>query len=609
MPSVLSRLSAYLTPLSSHLFPYLTPQWLLLFLGSYIAYRLAMRSWLERAAQSRVEKARIIKRARLDGEIAAVAERTQDTQEQRAQDGLEGKIVTQSATELVAKLQTGEYSARLVLHSLLARMIIAQKQFNVLSESNFVQALDDADKADKHLQSTGRPLGRLHGLPISMKDGANIAGLDSTLGLVRFCGLPASEDALIVQLLKKQGAIIHAKSNIPQTLLSFECSNPLHGRALNPYNKKLTPGGSSGGESAMMASFASVVGIGTDIGGSVRIPAHFAGQSALKPTARRISLQGFRSSVPGQEAIPAVAGPMAPHVEDLALLMKELWVQDAWDRDSDLVPVSMDMNEYKNNGKLNVGYYIDDGFIGASPACSRAVLDAVSALRADGHTCTQFTPPRILDCMALYYSLITSDGCNTIGNQLDGEVWEDYCKTLITGVRLPAKIKAAVSFMLENLMKDPKAATITKASRERTVTELWALQYERKKLRQDWFDAWKAAGNFDVILCPAHVLPAVAHGSFKKISFTCSYTLVFNVLDLPAGIVPITTVNQATDAYKTPASGLLEKAARSCYDPVLQHGMPLGVQVVGLPFRDETVLRAMRIIEGLVNYKAPEIQV
>ena len=116
---------------------------------------------------------------------------------------------------------------------------------------------------------------------------------------------------------------------------------------------RLTPGGSSGGESAMLACGASVVGIGTDIGGSVRIPAHFSGQAALKPTARRLSLQGFRASVPGQEAIPAVAGPMAPHVEDLALIMNELWVQEAWDRDCDLVPVPMDMAEYNNNGSVS----------------------------------------------------------------------------------------------------------------------------------------------------------------------------------------------------------------------------------------------------------------
>ena len=122
--------------------------------------------------------------------------------------------------------------------------------------------------------------------------------------------------------------------------------------------------------------------------------------------------------------------------------------------------------------KMKVGYYVDDGFMAASPACARAVMVAVDALRADGHTVVEFVAPRILDCMALYYALITSDNCATIGRQLEGEVWEDYCRTLITGVRLPPKLKALVAFMLENVLNDKKAAAITRASRERTVAEV-----------------------------------------------------------------------------------------------------------------------------------------
>ena len=499
---------------------------------------------------------------------------------------------------------TGTYSARLVLHSLLSRCLAGQTSFNFLSETQFARACEDADELDRKRKASGKTVGRLHGLPISLKDSVNLAGLDTTLGLGRFVNQPAEADALIVQLLKAQGAVFYAKSNIPQTLLSFECCNPLHGRTTNPFNKTLTPGGSSGGEAAMLACGASVLGIGTDIGGSVRIPAHFSGNTALKPTARRLSLSGFRASVPGQEAIPAVAGPMARCVDDLVLVLKELWTPAAWERDCDLVPVPFDNAEAtRKDGKLKVGYYVDDGFIPASPACARAVLEAAEALRAAGHTVTEFKPPRILDAIALYYALITSDRCNTIAAQLDGEVWEDYCSTLITGVRLPPVAKDIVSALLKNVLKDPKAATLTAQSRERTVAQLWKLQYERKKYRQDFFDAWTAAGDFDVILTPVHVLPAVEHHTFKKISFTCSFTLVFNVLDLPAGVLPITSVDATRDAYTTPAVGLLEKTARSAYNLKEQHGLPLGVQVVGKPFKDETVLRAMKIIEELVNFQ------
>lgn len=254
------------------------------------------------------------------------------------------------------------------------------------------------------------------------------------------------------------------------------------------------------------------------------------------------------------------------------------------------------------SSKLKVGYYVDDGFIASSPACGRAVLEAAEALRKDGHSVVEFKPPAMIDAIALYYALVTCDGANTLIDQLDGEVWEDYCQTLITGIRLPTAAKDLVSYLLQNVLRDPKAATLTKQSRERTVQDVWKLQAARKVYRQKFFDAWTAAGDFDVLLCPAHVLPAVEHGKFKKISFTCSYTLVYNVLDLPAGVLPITAVDAERDAYTEPAVGLLEKAARSAYNLKEQHGLPVGIQVVGRPFKDETVLRAMRIIEGLVNY-------
>jgi len=590
MPSVFSRLA-----------PYATPQWLLILLGSLVAYRVLRRLVLARLASSALNRARAAKSLRRTSELQVAEAKMAETQGQRRTQ--ERNIVAMSATQLVQKMSKGELSARLVLHCMLSRLLAAQNEFNVLSESNFQQALDAAEKADAVLKSSGRPIGSLHGLPISVKDSVRIAGLDTTLGLVRYSAQPASDDALIVKLLKAQGASIHCKTNIPQTLLSFECSNPLHGRTLNPYNKNLTCGGSSGGESALLACRGSVLGIGTDIGGSVRIPAHFCGNTALKPTARRVSLQGFRPSVPGQEAIPAVAGPMASCVEDLTLMLRELWVQAAWDADHDLVPLSFNSEEFRRDSKLNVGYYVDDGFLEASPACARAVMTAVEALRKDGHRVTEFRPPLIADVIAIYYALITSDRAQTISRQLEGEVWEDYCKTLITGVRLPPKLKALVSWILKNVVKDEKAALITGATRERSVAELWSLQSARKQLRQQFFEEWKRAGDFDVVLCPVHVLPAVPHHTFKKISFTCSYTLVYNVLDLPAGVLPVTTVDREKDAYTYPARGILAKTARSCYNLEEQHGTPLGVQVVGQPFKDETVLRAMRIIERLVDFK------
>jgi len=135
-----------------------------------------------------------------------------------------------------------------------------------------------------------------------------------------------------------------------------------------------------------------------------------------------LSLQGFRPSVPGQEAVTAVAGPMANSVEDLALVLRELFVPEAWEKDSDLVPLPFDEKAYQATDKLKIGYYVDDGFVPPSPACARGVLEAVEALRKAGHEVVEFKPPRTCDGIELYFKLMTSDYCNTIDAQLQGEV-------------------------------------------------------------------------------------------------------------------------------------------------------------------------------------------
>ena len=353
----------------------------------------------------------------------------------------------------------------------------------------------------------------------------------------------------------------------------------------------------------MIASRASVVGIGTDIGGSVRIPAHFSGTYALKPTSRRLSLKGFRPSVPGQDAVPGVAGVMANTVNDIILVLRELWTKQCWDADHDLIPLSLDTTECANDGKLVVGYYLDDGVAAASPPCRRAVLETVEALRAAGHTVVEFKPPSMVDAIALYYQLMTADGSDTISEQLKGEIYEDYSSTLIATVNQPQWLKNIVAGIAKYLLKDPVAARLTLATGKRSIQDLWQVQYKKKAYRQEFFDAWQAHGNrFDVVLSPAHALPAVPHGSFKKISFACSYTMLYNLLDLPAGVVPVTAVDPNKDQWNSKPKGVLEARLRQQYNADKMAGLPIGVQIAGLPMEDETVLRAMRQISDLMQF-------
>jgi len=408
-------------------------------------------------------------------------------------------------------------------------------------------------------------------------------------------------------VLKQQGAIIHTKTNIPQTLLSFENKNPVFGVTVNPWNRNYTSGGSSGGEVCMVSSRASVIGIGTDVGGSLRIPAHFSGCYTIKPTSRRFSLKGFKPSMAGQEAVPVAGGPIANSVDDLILILRELFSKPCWDVDHELIPLSLDTTECNNmHDKLVVGYFLDDGVSAASPPCQRAVLHTINALRAAGHTVIEFQPPPIVEAIELYYTLMSADGNATLAKQLIGEKWEDYSTAMISAINQPRILKQTVAAISKYLLNDPVAGRLILATGKRSVEDLWKAQYRKKIYRQQFFDAWQQAGNrFDVLLCPAHALPAVPHNSFKNISFACSYTMLYNLLDLPAGVVPVTTVDKNVDAWNGKSKSVLEGRIRGQYNHEKMHGLPIGVQVVGLPMEDETVLRAMKQISQLIPWSTP----
>jgi len=269
------------------------------------------------------------------------------------------------------------------------------------------------------------------------------------------------------QVLSQQGAVMFARTNIPQTMLSYECSNPVFGATKNPYDLTRGPGGSSGGEGSLLGSNGSILGIGTDIGGSLRIPAAFSGCCSFKPTAGRISTKGMTSSTPGQESIRSTAGPMAREVDGLVLLLRALWANGAMHRLDPTVPPTpfndaaypfppcshasagttaaagggaRSGNSGADNGggkttkkgagtttstatttttkPLRVGWFSSDGFAPPTPACARAVEVAKSGLASRGHTVVEFdwlaASGSGTECMTLFSQLIGADQGETL---------------------------------------------------------------------------------------------------------------------------------------------------------------------------------------------------
>lgn len=204
----------------------------------------------------------------------------------------------------------------------------------------FDEAIGRAKQLDEHLERTGKPIGPLHGLPISVKDSFKIIGRDASIGYASLCFKPSKTNSALIEMLLQAGAVIHCKTNIPLTLQALDSHNNVFGRVLNPVNLKLTAGGSSGGEGALIAMRGSVLGVGTDVGGSIRIPAMCNGLVGVKPSHGRIPYAGQENgSVAGTETlgIRSVAGPIAHNVRDCELFFKATGDLEPWAFDPECV--------------------------------------------------------------------------------------------------------------------------------------------------------------------------------------------------------------------------------------------------------------------------------
>ena len=235
------------------------------------------------------------------------------------------EVVEMSAAALIGAMERRELSAEYVMRCFVARAMAVGRALQCNAEERFEAAVAEAAAADAE-RARGAACGALHGLPISIKDQIDMAGCDSTCGLACRTFAPSEEDALLVALARAQGAIPFVRTSVPQLLMLPESSNAVWGTACNPYDLGRTCGGSSGGEGALIAARGSPLGIGTDVGGSIRLPAAMCGIAGFKPTNDRVSTRGvtaaLRERASGQKEIRASAGPMGRCVADLELLMQ-----------------------------------------------------------------------------------------------------------------------------------------------------------------------------------------------------------------------------------------------------------------------------------------------
>ncbi|OQE46057.1 hypothetical protein PENCOP_c001G00628 [Penicillium coprophilum] len=492
---------------------------------------------------------------------------------------------------LVAEMTEGRLKAEDVVRGFCKRAAVTHQLTRCLTEPLFDRALQRARELDDHFQRTGAPIGPLHGLPVSVKDTFNVKGVDSSIGLSALAFKPAKANAPLVDLLQSLGAVVIAKTNIPQTLGTLDSCNHLFGRTLNPLNRQWTAGGSTGGEGALLAMRGSMVGFGTDIGGSIRIPAMCQGIYGFKPSNGRVPYGGQQSGQiegKGRIGLQAVAGPLARSVADINAVMAEIvpraelfgadCIPGSWLSQS--VPITLAPRNF------TIGVLKTDGLVTPLPPITRILNEVANKLRSTpGVEVVDIPVPSVLPkCQGLAGRLMGVD---------DGSHMLDLIESM--GEELTP--------WLQGRLRRGKALT---------VLQLANLQAQRAEIEEEMMKMWtltsqaSVARRVDAIICPVAPHPVPELDRYNAVGYTSAFVL----LDYPAASVPVRSFTESDleigREMDSPVLGSWDKANRQLWDEKMVDrrvylGSPLSVQVVTPKQHDYQLFQAMEIIDRAVQ--------
>ncbi len=505
-------------------------------------------------------------------------------------------LTTLGAGELAALIARGEISAVEAVEAHIERIEHVNPALNAVVVKRYDAARAEAHTADR-LRARGEALGALHGVPITIKETLDLADTPATFGLPARASRRAERDEVHVARMRAAGAIVLGKTNIAQFLLYFESDNSVYGRTNNPWNLERTPGGSSGGEAAIIAAGGSPLGLGTDLGGSVRIPATFCGIASFKPTTGRTPDLG-RYSIPiGQRAIASQVGVLARRVADVALGIE---IINGSGNPQSEPPLPLGDPRAVDISRLRVAYYTDDGTFTAAPAVRRAVSEAADVLRSCGARVTAWSPPDVGHALDIYLGILTADGGRGLREMLGRDRRDPRIAMLLMLGQRSRPTLAVLGGLLRLLGQRGLAASLPNFG-YRDTHHYWQLIEAQMEYQHRFAEALDRdeGGPFDLILSPGCALPAFQHGSSRELMTTGGYTILHNLLGYPAGMVPFTRVREGEETGRAPSKDLVEQTA---YNVELgSAGLPVGVQVVARPWRDHVALAAMQAIEDVAR--------
>ncbi|KAF5662686.1 general amidase [Fusarium heterosporum] len=482
------------------------------------------------------------------------------------------------AVSLLASIANRKYTASEVVQAFCKRAIVAHQLTCCLTQWFMQEALDQARVLDVYMEKTGKPLGPLHGLPISIKDHIQVAGTSSSQGC--FASISDDDtDADIVAILRAQGAIIYCKTNQPQSLMHLE-SDSHWGRVLNPFNVHLSAGGSTGGEAALIAMKGSVLGIGTDIGGSIRGPSAFCGIHGFKTTSTTLPTRGYIKGAPPPAVlnVPLSTGPMCRSLRDMNLFMECILSAKPYLNDPTVIPILWTGLNTTLNRPLKIGIISNDGFIEPQPPVKRALSWAKHLLTDSKYAGS---------IEAKDFQIV---GAEEAWNQIRRLYWPDGGELTKGGIVSSGE---PIHPLTDWIYKDGEPFGM------HTALDLTHLHKTRDDFRLAFAKNW-IAQDVDVIIGPSFVGPACSHDT----AFYWTYTSLYNLVDYPGVVIPTPIRAESGEKYDKCYVPLSEACGqvKQLWDSGDFEGAPVNLQVVARRFHDNELFGALQVLQNVLHF-------
>jgi Asp-tRNA(Asn)/Glu-tRNA(Gln) amidotransferase A subunit family amidase len=456
------------------------------------------------------------------------------------------ELIKGSVTEMARAVREREVSPVELVQAHIERAEAVNPAINAIVLPRYEEALEEA-RAAEHALSNGTEPGPLHGVPYTAKECIEVAGMPCCDASRIFEGNVSTQDAVVVESLRDAGAILLGKTNIPEFAFHYDSNNLVYGATLNPHDRSRSVGGSSGGEGAALASGMSAFGIGSDYGGSIRVPCHFNGVVGIKPGRDVVPYTGhFPPQHPVSIMRWSMIGPMARYVEDLELLLP-IFARPDLTRASDIMSRSF---ERTSADGMPVAVFEDDGLAPVEESCRQAVRMAAEALRAEGHDVVQERPPHQAEVREAFVAVALAETAAMLRPFIGDRVGE-LSPQIARVIGQTEEADLALAHYLGRMVQ---------------VTELEHIVYE-------WLE------RHPIAISPIASIPAFPVGTetltlddqeYEEIDLF-SLSTYANALALPAAAVPVT---------------------RSA------EGLPVAVQVIGRRGREMEVLAVAKKLEA-----------